>query len=104
LARFVPQAKRSIPIPTLGVNWKIQLGEEEFRRWKHSQGKHLLLFDGASKGNPRVAGVGGSFLIPKGNQEITFEWGLGRASNNQAEALALFQGLKLLLMQVISKV
>jgi ribonuclease HI len=39
----------------------------------------------------------------QGNQEITFEWGLGRVSNNQAEALALFQGLKLL-MQVISEV
>jgi ribonuclease HI len=43
-----------------------------------------------------MAGVGGIVLDPKGNQENTFEWGLGRASNNQVETLALFQGLRIL--------
>jgi hypothetical protein len=43
-----------------------------------------------------VSGARGVVLNPKGNQEITFEWGMGRVLNNQAEALALFQGPNLL--------
>jgi ribonuclease HI len=35
-------------------------------------------------------------LDPNGKQEVSFKWGLGGATNNQAEALALYQGLKIL--------
>jgi ribonuclease HI len=44
----------------------------------------------------RVAGVEGIILDLEGNHENTFEWGLGRASNNQAKALVLFQGLRII--------
>jgi len=37
-----------------------------------------------------VAGAGGIIFDPKGITKNTFEWGLGRALNNQEEALALF--------------
>jgi ribonuclease HI len=37
----------------------------------------------------------GIILEIEGNKKITFEWGLGRASN-KVEALTLFQGPKLL--------
>jgi ribonuclease HI len=45
--------------------------------------------------NSGVAGVGG-FLKPKGNCKITYARGLGESTNNQAEALALYQGLNIL--------
>jgi ribonuclease HI len=40
--------------------------------------------------------IGGVILDPKGNTKNTFEWGLGKATNNQAEAFALFQGLRII--------
>jgi ribonuclease HI len=52
-----------------------------------------LFFDGASKGNPGVAGGGGILVSPNGLLEITYAWGLGIETNNRAKALALWQGL-----------
>ena len=43
-----------------------------------------------------VAGAGGILLDPGGQIEQTFAWGLGTRSNNEAEWLALLQGLQLL--------
>jgi ribonuclease HI len=42
-----------------------------------------------------VAGAGGVIIFPRGNQTLTFHWSLRIASNNQAEAYALYQGLLL---------
>jgi ribonuclease HI len=42
-----------------------------------------------------VAGAGGVILFPRGNKVLSFHWSLGIASNNQAEAYALLQGLLL---------
>jgi ribonuclease HI len=39
-----------------------------------------------------VAGAGGIIVDPKGNEENFFLWGLGRATNNQAKSLSLFEG------------
>jgi ribonuclease HI len=33
---------------------------------------------------------------PNGNQDVSYEWGLGVVSNNQAKALVLSQGIKIL--------
>ena len=55
-----------------------------------------LFFDGASKGNPRAAGARGILLDPGGKIEQTFAWGLGTWTNNEAEWLALLQGLQIL--------
>jgi ribonuclease HI len=43
-----------------------------------------------------VASAGGIVPDPRENQKNTFEWDLGRVSNNQTEALTLLQGLRLL--------
>ena len=43
-----------------------------------------------------VAGAGGILLDPGGNIEQSFAWGLGNRTNNEAEWLALLQGLHLL--------
>jgi ribonuclease HI len=86
-------------IETKHENWEIRLKEEEFGEWKRQRKKHLLFFDGASKGNPEATGGGGVLVAPDGKLELSYAWGLGEESNNQAKALALWQGLN----QAISK-
>lgn len=51
------------------------------------------MVDGASKGNPGKAGGGGIIFSLEGNIILSFAYGLGLLSNNQAEYLALWQGL-----------
>jgi ribonuclease HI len=72
--------------------WEIRKNSTEFLIWKKKVGRHLLVFYGASKGNPGKAGGGGLF-DPGGNLIWKFSWGLGVETNNVAEALALWQGL-----------
>ena len=43
-----------------------------------------------------MAGAGRILLNPEGYVDQTFAWGLGRRTNNEAEWLALIQGLHLL--------
>ena len=43
-----------------------------------------------------MAGAGGILLDPGGNIEQSFTWGLGNRTNNEAEWLALLQGLQIL--------
>ena len=43
-----------------------------------------------------MEGVGGVLLNPGGNIEQSFAWGLGNRTNNEAEWLALLQGLQIL--------
>ena len=47
------------------------------------------LFDGASKGNPRISGAGGLVFSPDRLIKSSFSWGLGIMSNNQAECYSL---------------
>eukprot|EP00253_Pinus_taeda_P018691 PITA_18691 len=54
---------------------------------------HSLYFDGASKSNPSQAGAGGLIMDEKGDTILSYEWSLGKRTNNSAEALALYQGL-----------
>eukprot|EP00253_Pinus_taeda_P006677 PITA_06677 len=75
------------------ICWKIWLEDQEFIKWRSALEEHCLFFDGASKGNPGVAGSGGVLLSPGGFPEMRFHWGLGIETNNRAEALALWQGL-----------
>lgn len=51
--------------------------EEDFEEWKRQRSKHILFFDGASKGNPRVAGGGGVLVNPNGQLDLSYAWGLG---------------------------
>ena len=68
--------------------WEIRLSSKEFSIWFREKNSYALFFDGASKGNPGVAGAGGILLDPRGQIEQTFAWGLGIISNNEAEWLA----------------
>ena len=87
-----PQSK-DISNPPQRANWEIRIEEQEFIKWRSALGEWCLFFDGASKGNPGQAGGGGIIFDPDGNLHLSFAWGLGLASNNQAEYLALWQGL-----------
>ena len=49
--------------------------------------------DGASKGNPVVAGSGGVLLDSSGKIVLNFSWGLGQNTNNIAKILAIWKGL-----------
>ena len=51
-----------------------------------------------------MAGAGGILLDPRGHVEQTFTWGLGNRTNNEAEWLALLQGLHLLNTKKLRKV
>jgi hypothetical protein len=58
--------------PSFGLSltpkWAIRKSTEEFRAWLPSLRMHYLFFDGASHGNPRVTGAGGSLFSPRGIQ------------------------------------
>eukprot|EP00253_Pinus_taeda_P024317 PITA_24317 len=96
LKDLIPNLKeRPVPPALSQANWEIRLEELEFIKWRLALDDHCLFFDGASKGNPGVAGSGGVLLSPGGFPELRFHWGLGIETNNRAEALALWQGLSL---------
>ena len=44
------------------AQWEIRLDEPDFMRWKSTLNEPCLFFDGASKGNPGIAGGGGMIL------------------------------------------
>ena len=46
---------------------------------------------------------GGVFITPEGLLETSFSWGLGSDTNNMAEALALWQGLRIAKNQGITE-
>ena len=79
--------------PPQKASWEIRLEEQEFIKWRSALEEWCLFFDGASKGNPGQAGGGGIIFYPFGTPCVSYAWGLGHASNNQAEYLALWQGL-----------
>ena len=62
--------------------------------WRSKLKESTLFFDGASKGNPRLARGGGVLFSDENSVLATYAWGLGSMTNNKAEALALWQGLK----------
>ena len=90
LMDFVPNHHhRKNPNSVLRGCWEVRLEEQDFIKWRSTLEEHCLFFDGASKGNPSVAGGGGILLGPNGMMESTYAWGVGSVSNNREEALAL---------------
>ena len=51
-----------------------------------------------------MVGAGGIFLDPRGQVEKTFAWGLGYRTNNEAEWLALLQGMKILANKYLPRI
>ena len=54
-----------------------------------------VFFDGASKGNPWMAGAGGVYFNLKGIKLKEYAWGIDKKNNTGAEWLALIKGLEL---------
>ena len=90
--QFHPAVRKA---PTI-KDWQIRKSKTDFQDWIKSQARNSLFFDGAAKGNPGKAGAGGVVVNPFGEKIHSYAWGLGYSSSIQAEALALFQGLKIL--------
>lgn len=88
--------QKAISNASLPKAWQIRKTETDFHDWITNQSRHSLFFDGAAKSNPENAGARGVILKSDGKKAHSFPWGLSLSSNNQAEALALFQGLELL--------
>jgi len=72
------------------------MSEEELEIWKKNQNRYCLYFDGASKHNLGKAGAGGLILDPNRREIVTYEWGLGKISNNKAEAYNLLMGSRMI--------
>ena len=58
-------------------------------------GCNSLFFDGAYKGNPRLARKGGVIFYLGGYKKKDYSWGLGKKSNNGDEWLTLIKGLEI---------
>ena len=97
--RFTPTVRKA---PTI-KEWQIRKSEIDFQDWLKTQARHSLFFDGALKGNSGKAGAGGVVVNPFGDKIHSYAWGLGYSSIIQAEALALFQGLKILKELIINE-
>ena len=78
-------------------HWEIRIDEADFKHWKSTLNEPCLFFDGASKGNPWLAGAGGVIILTNGNTLSKYAWGLGTDSNNVAEFCGLWQGLRITL-------
>jgi ribonuclease HI/exonuclease III len=95
IKEFITNNSGNTLIPLTPIrSWEIRLEEQEFLLWRATLNEWCLFFDGASKGNPGQAGGGGIILDPSGIIHTVYAWGLGHATNNQAEFLALWQGLR----------
>ena len=82
------------PIPRKLETWEIRLDKSQFRNWMKERNMFKFLFDGASKGNPGMAGGGGVVICSERKTEIEYYWNIGQDSNNMAEAYGIWQGLK----------
>ena len=75
-------------------NWEIRFDKSQFENWLKERKIFKLFFDGASNGNPGMAGGGGVIICSEGKIETKYYWNIGEDSNNMAEAYGLWQGLK----------
>jgi len=78
------------------LQWKLRGSKEEVNQWILDQKRPTLHFDGASKNNPGKAGAGGIIKNHNGKTILCYEWGLGKVSNNVAEAYSLLLGTSIL--------
>ena len=68
---------------------------EDLSKWRNNSGISSLFFDGASIGNPGIAGAGGVIFDHKGSKQQEYASGIGRATNNGTKWYALIKGLEL---------
>ena len=72
-------------------SWQIRMNLEEFKGWWEKLGCNSLLFDGASKGNPRMARAGGVYFNFEGIKLKEYAWGIDMKTNNGVEWLVLIK-------------
>ena len=60
-----------------------------------SSSSSVIFFNGASKGNPGISGVGGLVFSPDRMTEFSFSWGLGIMSNHWAESYSLLMAIQI---------
>ena len=65
-------------------SWKIRMNLEEFNCWWKKLGCNSLFFDGASKGNPGMAGARGVYFSSKCIKLKEYAWGITKKTNNGA--------------------
>ena len=75
--------------------WRVRLSADIFSLWWKSKGVYTIFFDGASKGNPRIAGASGLIFSSDSEKISSFCWGLGIYSNNQAESYSLLMACQI---------
>lgn len=92
LKRFQLEASSN---PPLGVN-RAQPTTQSQRWLRPPEGSLKLNFDGASRGNPGAAGIGGVIRNQDGDIIHIYCRALGVCTNNEAEFAALEQGLKII--------
>jgi len=86
---FLAQVKSSSPIRSASpYNWSPPAS--------HS---YKLNFDGAAKGNPRLAGYGGIFRNDVGSAMHIYHGSLGKDTNNAAELEGLWKGICIVEME-----
>ena len=59
------------------------MNPREIQKWILNLQRHVIFFDGSSKGDPWEAGEGGILLDPGVNTELTFSCVLERVTNSQ---------------------
>lgn len=57
--------------------------------WIKEKGKHILFFNGASQGNPRVAGVERVIYNLGGSKGLSYIVNLKEKTNNEVEVISL---------------
>lgn len=81
--------------PTYNPTWCIRIEDVEFQSWWRSQGKVTIFFNGASKGNLGISGVGGVVYSQDGSHIDRYSWGLGKSTNNHAKLVGLLKGYQI---------
>ena len=81
--------------PSKSLHWKFHGTEDALKEKLMCSVSVALLFDGASKGNHEVSGVGGVIFFPGRLIHLNFSWGLGSMTNNQAECYSLLMVIQL---------
>ena len=74
--------------------WEIRLDKSQFGNRLKERKMFKLFFNGASKGNPGMAGGGGIIICPEGKIQVEYFWNIGTDTNNIAKAYRLWQGIK----------
>ena len=85
-------------------NWEVRLDKSQLENLLKGRKIFKLFFNGASKGNPGRAGVGGVVTDLDGKVEIEYYGNIGQDPNNMDEAYGLWQGLKQLKKKGVEEV